>query len=94
MYDKFAIFMVLGCLLLLSGCFESTLRDTGNLDALLSTVESLATANVASAPVNPYVFPIGVGLSGIIGIIEALRRKEKAGRKHAEQELNGNKNSS
>lgn len=90
MYEKIAITLALCVLLMLSaGCYEYA-RTPDSLDALLSTVNSLATANVASAPVNPYAIPIGVGLSGLIGILEALRRQEKSGRKHAEQELNAN----
>lgn len=90
MYDKKRILFLLCLLLLVSGCLEGTMRTSGDLDALLATVNTLAAANVASAPVNPYAIPIGIGLSGLVGILEALRRQEKSGRKHAEQELNGN----
>jgi hypothetical protein len=93
MYEKFTLFLVLSFLLLMSGCFEGAIREPGVFDTLLNTVSTLAVANVASAPVNPYAVPIGIGLSGLIGILEALRRKEKSGRKHAEQKLNGNNNS-
>lgn len=78
----------------LSGCLDEHLRTADNFDVLLDTVNTLATVNVASAPLNPYAIPIGIGLSGIIGIIEALRRKEKSGRKHAEQTLNNSNNKS
>lgn len=90
MNNKFFRITLLCVALLLCGCLEETMRAPGVLDSLLDTVNTLAAANVVSAPVNPYVVPIGVGLSGLVGIIEALRRKEKSGRKRAEQELNGN----
>lgn len=92
MNDKFSIIILLCVLLFVSGCHEFAERSPGGLDALLDTVTTLAAANVASSPLNPYAVPIGIGLSGLIGIIEALRRKEKSGRKHAEQKLNGNNN--
>lgn len=84
------IIFVIVLVSLASGCIESTMYDNSMLDALLEATSALSAANVASAPVNPYVLPIGVGLSGLVGIIEALRRKEKSARKHAEQKLNGN----
>lgn len=93
MYEKIRLFVVLGLLLLVSGCYQGAIREPGVFDTLLDTVGTLAAANVASAPVNPYAVPIGIGLSGLIGILEALRRKEKSGRKHAEQKLNGNNHS-
>lgn len=92
MNEKIKISLVLCLLLFVSGCFEGSMRTPGNLDTLLDTVNTLAAANVASMPLNPYAIPIGVGLSGLVGIIEALRRKEKSGRKNAEQRLNGNNN--
>lgn len=76
--------------LLLCGCLQGAMRTPDDIDALLNTVTTLAAANVASAPVNPYAFPIGIGLTGIAAILEALRRKEREGRKRAEQTLNGN----
>lgn len=90
MNDKLTIFLVLSFLLLVSGCFEGVIRNPDSLDALIDTVNTLASANVASAPVNPFVVPIGVGLTGVAAMLEALRRYEKSGRKRAEQELNGN----
>lgn len=89
-HEIFYITLLCVCLLL-CGCFEGLIRNPDNLDTLLGTINTLATANVVSAPVNPFAVPIGIGLSGLIGILEALRRKEKSGRKHAEQELNGNR---
>lgn len=90
MNRKFFRIALLCMAFLMCSCHEAFVRDSDSLDSLLDTVNHLAAANVASAPVNPYVIPIGVGLSGLVGIIEALRRKEKSGRKRAEQELNGN----
>lgn len=94
MNEKFTILLALYLLLLVSGCLDEHLRTPGDLDVLLDTVNTLALANQASIPLNPYAIPIGVGLSGLVGIIEALRRKEKSGRKYAEGKLNGNNNSS
>lgn len=68
----------------LSGCLEEFTYDDTALNSTLEIVKSLADANTASAPVNPYSIPIGVGLTGIVAMLEALRRKEKAGRKFAE----------
>lgn len=90
MKHEIFLFVLICVAFLLCGCLEGITRTPDSLDALLDTVNTLATANVVSAPINPYYLPIGVGLSGLVGIIEALRRKEKSGRKHAEQELNGN----
>ncbi len=62
-------------------------------DETLNLLKALQAGNTASSPFNPYALPIGVGLTGIITVLEALRRKEKGGRKYAEQELkNGNGN--
>jgi len=81
-------FIVVFLLLLsISGCYEGFVRDDSALTAALDTVGSLAIANTASAPINPYAFPIGVGLVGVAGVLEALRRKERDARKTAE---NGN----
>lgn len=90
MNRKFFRITLLCLAFLLCSCHEGFVREPDSLDALLNTVNHLAVANTASAPVNPYAVPIGIGLSGLVGILEALRRKEKSGRKHAEQELNGN----
>lgn len=68
-------------------------RQTYGPDETLNLLKALQSGNTASAPFNPYALPIGIGLTGIITMLEALRRKEKGGRKHAEQELkNGNGN--
>jgi len=77
-------------LLLSTGCMESLERNPTKLDALIDATASLTIANTASIPVNPYAVPVGVGLAGITAMLEALRRKERAGRKHAENRLNGN----
>ena len=62
-------------------------------DELLNLIKAVQAGNTASAPFNPYAWPIGAGLAGIIAMIEALRRKEKSGRQYAEQKLsNGNNN--
>ena len=60
-------------------------------DETLNLLKALQAGNTASSPFNPYALPIGVGLTGIITVLEALRRKEKGSRKYAEHELrNGN----
>ncbi len=62
-------------------------------DETLNLLKALQAGNIASSPFNPLALPIGVGLTGIITMLEALRRKEKGGRKYAEYELkNGNNN--
>jgi len=61
-----------------------------NDNETLNLLYALQAGNTASAPFNPYVLPIGAGLSGVIGVLEALRRKEKDGRKYAEHELRNN----
>lgn len=66
-------------------------NQTYGPDETLNLLKALQAGNTASSPFNPYALPIGVGLTGIITLLEALRRKEKGGRKHAEHELkNGN----
>jgi len=86
---------VLFATLLICGCNEwavhpgqpvitNPLIEPTLVDALVETVSTLAVANTASTPVNPYATPIGIGLAGIIGMLEALRRKERSARKHAE----------
>lgn len=62
------------------------------LNSMLEVAQAFSLANAASAPVNPYAFPISIALAGVTAVLEALRRKEKSGRKHAEQKLNGNNN--
>ena len=62
-------------------------------DETLNLLKALQAGNAASVPFNPYALPVGVGLAGIITMLEALRRKEKGSRKYAEHELkNGNGN--
>ncbi len=68
-----------------AGAIEEASEDTNDVITILKTI---AAGNTASAPFNPYALPIGAGLSGIIALLEALRRKEQAGRKYAEQKLN------
>ncbi len=66
-------------------------KQTYGPDETLNLLKALQVGNTASAPFNPYALPIGVGLSGMIALLEALRRKEKGSRKYAEHELrNGN----
>ncbi len=67
-------------------------RETYGPDEYLNMFKVLSVANTASAPFNPYALPIGIGLTGIITLLEALRRKEKGGRKYAEHELKNGKN--
>jgi len=62
-------------------------------DETINLLRALQSGNAASVPFNPLALPIGAGLSGIIAVLEALRRKEKGGRKFAESKLsNGNGN--
>lgn len=61
-----------------------------NDNETLNLLYALQAGNTASAPFNPYVLPIGAGLSGVIGVLEVLRRKEQGGRKYAEHELRNN----
>jgi len=61
-----------------------------NDNETLNLLHALQAGNAASAPFNPYVLPIGAGLSGVIAVLEALRRKERGGRKYAEHELKNN----
>ena len=68
-----------------AGAIEQAADDNDEVITILKTIRA---GNTASAPFNPYALPIGAGLSGIIALLEALRRKEQAGRKYAEQKLN------
>jgi len=88
-------FVLICFLLSLAGCSEWAVQPgTGAIvdpiieptlvDALVETVTALTIANTASTPVNPYSAPIGIGLAGVIAMLEALRRKEKSARKFAE----------
>ena len=61
-------------------------------DETLNLLKALQAGNIASIPFNPYALPIGVGMTGLITLLEALRRKEKGGRKYAEYELKNGKN--
>jgi len=94
-------FRIVFCVLLFflsvsGGCavipLEEPLLDSDNdqtvISAVIETVTALAAANTASAPVNPWNTPIGVGLVGLSAMLEALRRKEKGARKNAEARLN------
>lgn len=70
---------------------EAVGKQTYGPDETLNLLKALQVGNTASAPFNPYALPIGVGLTGLITVLEALRRKEKGSRKYAEHELrNGN----
>jgi len=68
-------------------------KESYGADETLNLLKALQAGNAASTPFNPYALPIGVALTGVITMLEALRRKEKGGRKYAEHELkNGNGN--
>ena len=67
-------------------------RQTYGADETINLLKALQAGNTASAPFNPYALPIGIGLTGLITMLEALRRKEKGGRKYAEHELKNGKN--
>lgn len=88
-------FLICALLLLLPGCLEWTTSPGAQgipdpviqptlIGALVDTVTALTVANSASTPVNPYSAPIGIGLAGVIAMLEALRRKERSARKFAE----------
>jgi len=62
-------------------------KTTYGPDETLNLLRALQSGNAASVPFNPYALPIGAGLSGIIAVLEALRRKERGGRKYAEYKL-------
>lgn len=96
-------FFVICAVLLVTGCLHPSPANNshiGNpvpfgpewLDAMIEVAQAFSLANAASTTVNPYAIPISVGLAAIAAGLEALRRKEKSGRKHAEQELNNNNN--
>ncbi len=59
-------------------------------DETINLLRVLQTTNAASSPFNPYALPIGAGLTGLIALLESLRRVEKGRRKYAEHELNNN----
>lgn len=61
-------------------------------DETLNFLKALEAGNAASAPLNPYALPIGAGLTGIIALLEGLRRKEQSSRKYAQHELRNGKN--
>lgn len=62
-------------------------------DETLNLLRAIRAGNTASTPFNPYALPIGAGLSGVIALLESLRRHEKGKRKWAEHELNNGRNS-
>lgn len=59
-------------------------------DEMLNLLRAIEAGNIVSSPWNPYTLPIGAGLTGIIALLEALRRKEQSSRKYAEHELRNN----
>jgi len=80
--------LVIFAVIFISGCLQGVQTPDSDLEVLAETIQTLSAANTTSAPVNPYAFPIGVGLAGLAGIVEALRRKEKSARQFAESKLN------
>lgn len=56
-------------------------------DETMSILKMVQAGNAASTPFNPYALPVGVGLSGIIALLELLRRHEKGGKQSIETEL-------
>lgn len=87
------VVLVICTIFLFCGCMQPHQTNESLLDTLIETSKALSAATTISTPVNPYSLPITVGLAGITAVLEALRRKEKAGRKHAETKLNGNNGS-
>lgn len=79
-------------LVFLTGCAQPLQTDNSTLESWIEIAQAFSIANAASAPVNPFVLPIGVGLAGLTAILEALRRQEKSGRKHAESVINNGNN--
>lgn len=79
-------------LMVVSGCHVPEQQVTYDPDPVIDILKDLQTTNATSTPVNPFAIPIGVGLTGIIAMLEALRRTEKGKRKYAEHELNNNNN--
>ncbi|KKM98867.1 hypothetical protein LCGC14_1153620 [marine sediment metagenome] len=71
-----------------AGCSDYSLYPESGFAAAIKTIDALSTANTASAPLNPYSLPIGIGLAGISAMLEALRRRERSARKYAEGKLN------
>lgn len=61
-------------------------------DETINLLKVLQAGNAASTPINPFALPIGVGLTGLIAMLESLRRVEKGKRKYAEHKLNNNNN--
>lgn len=88
---RFVVLFLIG-LCVFVGCCEHQRYGQQPIDNTIDLVKTLQTANVASAPMNPFAIPIGVGLSGMIAVLESLRRVEKGKRKYAEHELNNNNN--
>lgn len=92
----FAIVMVTGCVQPMptaNGQFTNPpIFGPEWLDAIIEIANAASLANLASTPVNPYAIPISIAFAGIAAVLEALRRKEKSGRKNAEQKLNGGNN--
>lgn len=86
------ILLILFVLTIISGCLETEQRESFDLDHAVEIVKTLQTTNAASSPLNPLAVPIGAGLTGLVAMLEALRRVEKGKRKYAEHELNNNKN--
>jgi len=85
------LFLVL--LTIVAGCQVPEQTVTYDPDPVIDILKDLQTANTTSAPLNPLAVPIGAGLTGIIAMLEALRRVERGKRKYAEHELNNNKDS-
>ncbi len=83
--------VILVLLAISSGCHIPEKRIDYDSDPVIDILKDLQTTNATSAPLNPFAVPIGAGLTGIIAMLEALRRVEKGKRKYAEHELNNNK---
>jgi len=87
---KYRIIFLFVVLFFVSGCKEFARYPDSDIAIALNTIEKLSAANTVSAPLNPFAVPIGIGLTGITAILEALRRKERDARKNAETKLNAN----
>lgn len=88
----FWFYIIAALLFLFLGCNGSYVPTPSTLDSLTEFVEALDLAATAATPLTPYAVPVKIGLVGLAAMLEALRRKEKAGRKHAEHVLNNGNN--
>lgn len=85
------VILILIVLSILIGCNGPQQHEEFDTDRVMDALKILQDTNAASSPLNPLAVPIGAGLTGLVAMLEALRRMEKGKRKYAEHELNNNK---